>query len=81
MYAIDLGQKIELNSLNKESKIAYWGPQKNLFLFLIIHDNENLCYHIKCPFRESSSSGIQEKAYGFIFSSYSGECKFTPFPI
>ena len=74
---VDLGQKISFDSSNKEFKIAYRGPNRNLFLFLITHDKEKLGYHIKCPYSESSASDMQYKEYGFIFSNYAGECDFT----
>ena len=74
---VDLGQKISFDSSNKEFKIAYRGPNKNLFLFLITHDKEKLGYHIECPYSESSASDMPYKEYGFIFSSYAGECDFT----
>jgi hypothetical protein len=77
MDVIDLGQKIEFDSFNNNFKIAYKGPQKNLFLTLITHDKENLGYHIICPYNKRSTSYIKEKAYGFIFSIYAGECEFT----
>ena len=76
-FAVDLGQKIEFNSLNKEFKIAYRGPQRNIFLFLISHDKEKLGYYIDCPLRESFNFGLHKKAIGFLFSSYLGECEFT----
>ena len=50
--AVDLGQKISFDSSNKEFKIAYRGPNRNLFLFLITHDKEKLGYHIECPYRK-----------------------------
>ena len=77
MTVVDLGQKISFDSSNKEFKIAYRGPNKNLFLFLITHDKEKLGYHIKCPFSESSAPDMHYKEYGFIFSNYAGECDFT----
>ena len=77
MTVVDLGQKISFDSSNKEFIIAYRGPNKNLFLFLITHDKEKLGYHIKCPYSESSASDMQYKEYGFIFSNYAGECDFT----
>ena len=52
MTVVDLGQKISFDSSNKEFKIAYRGPNRNLFLFLITHDKEKLGYHIECPYRK-----------------------------
>ena len=70
---VDLGQKISFDSSNKEFKIAYRGPNKNLFLFLITHDKEKLGYHIECPSTGISYSGINKKEYGFIFANYEGD--------
>ena len=75
--AVDLEQKISFDSSNKEFRIAYKGPQKNLFLFLISHDKEKLGYHIECLSSGVSYSGINKKEYGFIFANYEGECDFT----
>ena len=40
----DLGQKVLFDSSNDEFIIEYHGPKNNLFLFLISHEKENLCF-------------------------------------
>ena len=74
--SIDLGKKVLFDSTNNEFIIEYDGPKNNLFLFLISHEKENLGYEIKCPLHESSSSGLKEKEYEFLFPNSDGECKF-----
>ena len=73
--SIDLGKKVLFDSSNDEFIIEYHGPKKNIFLFLISHEKQNLCFELTCPYHISSHFSLN-KNYQFLFHNYDGECYF-----
>ena len=77
-YVVDLGQKIEFDSLQNKFTIAYRGPQRNLFLLLISHEKENLGFELQCSTSHSTHPYIYYKDYGYMFFiTAGGECELT----
>ena len=73
MTSIDLGKNVIIDSSNYEFRLAYKGPSKNMFLFLVSHEKGNLGFEIECPMIEFSTN-LTKKENGIIIYNQEGAC-------